>query len=133
MEILKLTLLLALLIFIICLFLLAREYWKENKLTKKDKIYIRNFANAFDETNDFAAALMKLRTMYGMKTKEYKAISKALNYLETSVYADYETATSYIEDVLYNKKIHDAHYIAIQMSIKKMSNYSLTDKLMEEL
>lgn len=133
MEILRIILLLAVTVFIGCLIVLLVDIWKENKLTKKDKAYIRNFAVAFDETNDLPSALLKLKSMYSEKTKEYKAITKALQYLENSIYGDYETAASYIEDALYNKKIHDAHQIAIQMSIKKMSNYSLTDKLNETL
>ena len=66
--------------------------------------------------------------MYGERTREYKAIKKALDYIQNSIYGDYETAAFFIEDALYNKKIHETHQIAIQISIKKLSHFSLTDK-----
>lgn len=132
-EYLKIILIIACILFVCTTIYLIIDILCENRLSKRDKAYIRNFSSAFDETNDLKLTLSKMLTMYGKKTKEYKAITKALNYLQNSIYGDYETAAFYIEDALYNKKIHETHQIAIQISIKKLSHFSLTDKQSENM
>lgn len=132
-EYLKIILLIFCIIFVCTAVYLIIDILRENRLTKRDKTYIRNFSSAFDETDDLKLTLKKLLTMYGERTREYKAIKKALNYLQNSIYGDYETAAFFIEDALYNKKIHETHQIAIQVSIQKLSQFSLTDKQSENM
>ena len=127
-EYLKIILLIFCIIFVCTAVYLIIDILRENRLTKRDKTYIRNFSTAFEETNDLKLTLIKMLTMYGERTREYKAIKKALDYIQNSIYGDYETAAFFIEDALYNKKIHETHQIAIQISIKKLSHFSLTDK-----
>ena len=132
-EYLKIILLISCIIFVCTAVYLIIDILRENRLTKRDKTYIRNFSTAFEETNDLKLTLIKMLTMYGERTREYKAIKKALDYIQNSIYGDYETATFFIEDALYNKKIHETHQIAIQISIKKLSHFSLTDKQSENM
>lgn len=132
-EYLKIILLIFCIIFVCTAVYLIVDILRENRLTKRDKTYIRNFSSAFDETNDLKLTLKKLLTMYGERTREYKAIKKALDYLQNSIYGDYETAAFFIEEALYNKKIHETHQIAIQVSIQKLSQFSLTDKQSENM
>lgn len=132
-EYLKIILLIFCIIFVCTAVYLIIDILRENRLTKRDKTYIRNFSSAFDETDDLKLTLKKLLTMYGERTREYKAIKKALDYLQNSIYGDYETAAFFIEDALYNKKIHETHQIAIQVSIQKLSQFSLTDKQSENM
>lgn len=132
-EYLKIILLIFCIIFVCTAVYLIVDILRENRLTKRDKTYIRNFSSAFDETNDLKLTLKKLLTMYGERTREYKAIKKAWDYLQNSIYGDYETAAFFIEDALYNKKIHETHQIAIQVSIQKLSQFSLTDKQSENM
>ena len=132
-EYLKIILLIFCIIFVCTAVYLIVDILRENRLTKRDKTYIRNFSSAFDETDDLKLTLKKLLTMYGERTREYKAIKKALNYLQNSIYGDYETAAFFIEEALYNKKIHETHQIAIQVSIQKLSQFSLTDKQSENM
>ena len=127
-EYLKIILLISCIIFVCTAVYLIIDILRENRLTKRDKTYIRNFSTAFEETNDLKLTLIKMLTMYGERTREYKAIKKALDYIQNSIYGDYETAAFFIEDALYNKKIHETHQIAIQASIQKLSHFSLTDK-----
>ena len=127
-EYLKIILLISCIIFVCTAVYLIIDILRENRLTKRDKTYIRNFSTAFEETNDLKLTLIKMLTMYGERTREYKAIKKALDYIQNSIYGDYETAAFFIEDAFYNKKIHETHQIAIQVSIQKLSHFSLTDK-----
>ena len=106
---------------------------RTNLMTKRDKAYIRHFAEAFDETNELSATLKKMLTVYDSKTKEYRAVSRALEYLEHSIYGDYETAAKLVEEALYNRKIKETHQIAIQISIQKLAHFSLVDKLAERV
>lgn len=129
MNILSIILYTAFVVLIICGIVAIHDIIFSSRMTKKDKNYIRNFSEAFDETGDLTLTLKKLQTIYGDKTKEYKAVTNALNYLENSIYGDFETAAKLIEEALYNKKIKETHQIAIDMSIKKMSRYSLTENI----
>ena len=66
--------------------------------------------------------------LYSPKAREYQAVKSALDYLEHSIYGDYETAAWMIEEALYNKKIHETHQLAIRICIKKLSQAALEDK-----
>ena len=127
-EYLIIILLILCIVFVCSVVYLILDIIMENRLTKRDKEYIRNFSTVFDETHDLKVTLKKMFSMYGEKTREYKAIKKALDYLENSIYGDYETAAYYIEEALYNQQIHETHKIAIQVSIQKLSQFSLIDK-----
>ena len=131
-EYLKILLLLACIIFAIFIILLFLDIWQENIASKRDRIYIHNFISAFEETKNLKGTLQKVLSLYKQKTREYRAVKKALDYLEYSIYGDYETTAWIIEEALYNKKIHETHQLAIQVCIKKLSQLALDDKNMEQ-
>lgn len=131
-EYLKILLLLACIIFVIFIILLFLDIWQENIASKRDRIYIHNFISAFEDTKNLKGTLQKVLSLYKQKTREYRAVKKALDYLEYSIYGDYETAAWIIEEALYNKKIHETHQLAIQVCIKKLSQLALDDKNMEQ-
>lgn len=131
-EYLKILLLLACIIFVIFIILLFLDIWQENIASKRDRIYIHNFISAFEETKNLKGTLQKVLSLYKPKTREYRAVKKALDYMEYSIYGDYETTAWIIEEALYNKKIHETHQLAIQVCIKKLSQLALDDKNMEQ-
>ena len=71
--------------------------------------YIYYFMTTLEETNNLKQTLEKVLALYSPKAREYQAVKRALDYLEHSIYGDYETAAWMIEEALYNKKIHETH------------------------
>lgn len=127
-EYLKILLLIACAVFILTVLLLFFDIWRENVASKRDKTYIYYFMTTLEETNNLKQTLEKVLALYSPKAREYQAVKRALDYLDHSIYGDYETAAWMIEEALYNKKIHETHQLAIQICIKKLSQAALEDK-----
>lgn len=86
-EYLKIILLLACIIFICTGIYLIVDIIRENRLSKHDKQYIKNFASVFDQNNDLKQTRKVLLTMYEENTREYKTI-KILNNRQRTPFMD---------------------------------------------
>ena len=91
-EYLKILLLIACAVFILTVLLLFFDIWRENVASKRDKTYIYYFMTTLEETNNLKQTLEKVLALYNPKAREYQAIKRALDYLDHSIYGDYETA-----------------------------------------
>ena len=80
-----------------------------------------------EETNNLKQTLESVGIIQP-QSKRVSGGKRALDYLEHSIYGDYETAAWMIEEALYNKKIHETHQLAIRICIKKLSQAALEDK-----
>lgn len=113
-------------IFILCL-AMAIFFLKNNKKKKKTEKYIMLFKNSFERTKDIRLTMLEIKSSYKENSKESKALSIGINYLEHSIFKDYKTALSFIEKVLNNSEVNKMHKNTIE-KIKRLRIIMLEDK-----
>lgn len=87
---------------------------KDNKKSKVDvEGYIELYQKIFSKSGSIPDTFNKLMDEYPVKSKEYKVIKKASDYLTESVIKDYRTAFDLIEAVICSDTVKEMHNASI--------------------
>lgn len=78
-------------------------------IKKRNEKYIDRFESVYEEKKSIRITLESLESMYSKKSVEYKAIKKALYYLDHSLFRDYAGALQIIDKIFESKKIKKMH------------------------
>ena len=78
-------------------------------IKKRNEKYIDRFESVYEEKKSIRITLESLESMYSKKSMEYKAIKKALYYLDHSLFRDYAGALQIIDKIFESKKIKKMH------------------------
>ena len=78
-------------------------------IKKRNEKYIDQFESVYEEKKSIRITLESLESMYSKKSMEYKAIKKALYYLDHSLFRDYAGALQIIDKIFESKKIKKMH------------------------
>ena len=78
-------------------------------IKKRNEKYIEQFESVYEEKKSIRITLESLESMYSKKSMEYKAINKALYYLDHSLFRDYAGALQIIDKIFESKKIKKMH------------------------
>lgn len=78
-------------------------------IKKRNEKYIDRFESVYEEKKSIRITLESLESMYSKKSMEYKAIKKALYYLDHSLFRDYAGALQIIDKIFELKKIKKMH------------------------
>ena len=78
-------------------------------IKKRNEKYIDRFESVYEEKKSIRNTLESLESMYSKKSMEYKAIKKALYYLDHSLFRDYAGALQIIDKIFESKKIKKMH------------------------
>ena len=73
-------------------------------IKKRNEKYIDRFESVYEEKKSIRITLESLESMYSKKSMEYKAIKKALYYLDHSLFRDYAGALQIIDKIFESKK-----------------------------
>ena len=76
------------------------------RIKKRNEKYIDQFESVYEEKKSIR---ITLESMYSKKSMEYKAIKKALYYLDHSLFRDYAGALQIIDKIFESKKIKKMH------------------------
>lgn len=79
------------------------------RIKKRNEKYIDQFESVYEEKKSIRITLESLESMYSKKSMEYKAIKKALYYLDHSLFRDYAGALQIIDKIFESKKIKKMH------------------------
>lgn len=79
------------------------------RIKKRNEKYIDRFESVYEEKKSIRITLESLESMYSKKSMEYKAIKKALYYLDHSLFRDYAGALQIIDKIFESKKIKKMH------------------------
>ena len=79
------------------------------RIKKRNEKYIDQFESVYQEKKSIRITLESLESMYSKKSMEYKAIKKALYYLDHSLFRDYAGALQIIDKIFESKKIKKMH------------------------
>ena len=79
------------------------------RIKKRNEKYIDQFESVYEEKKSIRITLESLESMYSKKSMEYKAIKKALYYLDHSLFRDYAGALQIIDKKFESKKIKKMH------------------------
>ena len=79
------------------------------RIKKRNEKYIDRFESVYKEKKSIRITLESLESMYSKKSMEYKAIKKALYYLDHSLFRDYAGALQIIDKIFESKKIKKMH------------------------
>lgn len=79
------------------------------RIKKRNEKYIDQFESVYEEKKSIRITLESLESMYSKKSMEYKAIKKALYYLDHSLLRDYAGALQIIDKIFESKKIKKMH------------------------
>ena len=79
------------------------------RIKKRNEKYIDRFESVYEEKKSIRITLELLESMYSKKSMEYKAIKKALYYLDHSLFRDYAGALQIIDKIFESKKIKKMH------------------------
>lgn len=110
-----------LLALLLCLVLLVRGILKR----KKQKKYLDRFTEAYDAGAEVIEALEQAGSEFKAQSREAEVIRQALFYLRHSIFMDYETAFSIIEDRFKGNKIRTLHDQVIEKEKEKKSGMLL--------
>lgn len=78
-------------------------------IKKRNEKYIDRFESVYEGKKSIRITLESLESMYSKKSMEYKAIKKALYYLDHSLFRDYAGALQIIDKIFESKKIKKMH------------------------
>lgn len=79
------------------------------RIKKRNEKYIDQFESVYEDKKSIRITLESLESMYSKKSMEYKAIKKALYYLDHSLFRDYAGALQIIDKIFESKKIKKMH------------------------
>ena len=79
------------------------------RIKKRNEKYIDQFESVYEEKKSIRITLESLESMYSKRSMEYKAIKKALYYLDHSLFRDYAGALQIIDKIFESKKIKKMH------------------------
>lgn len=89
-------------------------------IKKRNEKYINRFESVYEEKKSIRITLESLESLYSKKTMEYKAIKKALYYLDHSLFRDYAGALQIIDKMFESKKIKKMHDNYLKKEEKKV-------------
>ena len=94
-------------LFFICLgvLILLVLMWKSRQRKESINTYKYMMLESYSNNRNVVYSLCRVRNHLKPKTKEYKAVQKAIDHLNYSIFKDYRTAFLYIESVFNDEEI----------------------------
>ena len=89
-------------------------------IKKRNEKYINRFESIYEEKKSIRITLESLELLYSKRSMEYKAIQKALYYLDHSLFRDYAGALHIIDKIFDSKKIKKMHDSYLRKEEKKV-------------